>query len=209
MPGDHSESEPPLPIPNRTVKRLCADDSADYPCESRSSPGSYAPKPPAHKLGVLLLWRAQIDRRPPWLQRTLRTAIAAISRLSCALVAARPTAAEAARLVSPLNSSRRKIKSSQNARIFYCCRLRNKTRPLTVLPVQNTVSPVRTLAGSRPAIAHDMPCSGLESNYFTALQANFADPDSSASWYDVVQLAACLLNCFACSLPNCCIAAEV
>lgn len=29
MPGDHSESEPPLPIPNRTVKRLCADDSAD------------------------------------------------------------------------------------------------------------------------------------------------------------------------------------
>ena len=28
MPGDHSESEPPLPIPNRTVKRLCADDSA-------------------------------------------------------------------------------------------------------------------------------------------------------------------------------------
>ena len=34
-PGDHSELEPPLPIPNRTVKRLNADDSADYPCESR------------------------------------------------------------------------------------------------------------------------------------------------------------------------------
>ncbi len=27
MPDDHSELEPPLPIPNRTVKRLCADDS--------------------------------------------------------------------------------------------------------------------------------------------------------------------------------------
>lgn len=27
MPDDHSEVEPPLPIPNRTVKRLCADDS--------------------------------------------------------------------------------------------------------------------------------------------------------------------------------------
>ena len=27
-PGDHSELEPPLPIPNRTVKRLRADDSA-------------------------------------------------------------------------------------------------------------------------------------------------------------------------------------
>jgi hypothetical protein len=27
MPDDHSEVEPPLPIPNRTVKRLSADDS--------------------------------------------------------------------------------------------------------------------------------------------------------------------------------------
>ena len=27
-PDDHSELVPPLPIPNRTVKRLCADDSA-------------------------------------------------------------------------------------------------------------------------------------------------------------------------------------
>jgi hypothetical protein len=29
LPDDHSESVPPLPIPNRTVKRLYADDSAD------------------------------------------------------------------------------------------------------------------------------------------------------------------------------------
>ena len=29
MPDDHSKVEPLLPIPNRTVKRLCADDSAD------------------------------------------------------------------------------------------------------------------------------------------------------------------------------------
>ena len=28
MPDDNSELVPPLPIPNRTVKRLCADDSA-------------------------------------------------------------------------------------------------------------------------------------------------------------------------------------
>ena len=28
MPDDHSEVVPPLPIPNRTVKHLCADDSA-------------------------------------------------------------------------------------------------------------------------------------------------------------------------------------
>jgi hypothetical protein len=31
---------PLLPIPNRTVKRLRADDSVDYPCESRSSSDS-------------------------------------------------------------------------------------------------------------------------------------------------------------------------
>ena len=29
MPDDHSKLVPPLPIPNRTVKRLCADDSAE------------------------------------------------------------------------------------------------------------------------------------------------------------------------------------
>ena len=29
MPDDHSKLAPLLPIPNRTVKRLCADDSAD------------------------------------------------------------------------------------------------------------------------------------------------------------------------------------
>ena len=29
MPDDHSKLVPLLPIPNRTVKRLCADDSAD------------------------------------------------------------------------------------------------------------------------------------------------------------------------------------
>ena len=29
LPDDHSEVAPLLPIPNRTVKRLCANDSAD------------------------------------------------------------------------------------------------------------------------------------------------------------------------------------
>ncbi len=38
--GGHSELDPRLPIPNRTVKRLCADDSADCPRESRSPPGA-------------------------------------------------------------------------------------------------------------------------------------------------------------------------
>ena len=44
-PGGHSELEPRLPIPNRTVKRLCADDSVDYPCESRSPPGTLYQNP--------------------------------------------------------------------------------------------------------------------------------------------------------------------
>ena len=30
QPDDHSEVEPPLPIPNRTVKHLSADDSGMY-----------------------------------------------------------------------------------------------------------------------------------------------------------------------------------
>ena len=34
---DHSEVEPPLPIPNRNVKRFCADDSGLLARESRTS----------------------------------------------------------------------------------------------------------------------------------------------------------------------------
>jgi hypothetical protein len=45
MSDDHSGLDPPLPIPNRTVKQDRADDSADYPCESRSSSDSYQKKP--------------------------------------------------------------------------------------------------------------------------------------------------------------------
>jgi hypothetical protein len=47
MPDDHSPLEPHLPIPNRTVKRWRADDSTDYPCESRSLSGTYKAKRPA------------------------------------------------------------------------------------------------------------------------------------------------------------------
>ena len=47
MSDDHSELVPLLPIPNRTVKRLRANDSVDYPCESRSSSDSLQTKNPA------------------------------------------------------------------------------------------------------------------------------------------------------------------
>ena len=57
MPDDHSDVVPLLPIPNRTVKRVSADDSADCPCESRSSSGFYSLKKPSSKeLGFLFLW---------------------------------------------------------------------------------------------------------------------------------------------------------
>ena len=44
MPDDNSELAPPLPIPNRAVKRLSADDSTDYPCESRTLSGTHEEK---------------------------------------------------------------------------------------------------------------------------------------------------------------------
>ena len=50
MPDDHSEVVPLLPIPNRTVKRLCADDSAD----SRVKVGhrqATQPETPSRKIG--------------------------------------------------------------------------------------------------------------------------------------------------------------
>ena len=59
MPDDHSEVVPLLPIPNRTVKRLSADDSA----HSRVKVGHRQAINPAHprslqkRPGVLLLGR--------------------------------------------------------------------------------------------------------------------------------------------------------
>src|SRR5437762_13011445 len=38
LPGGHSSLEPRLPIPNRTVKRVCADDSVHLARESRLPP---------------------------------------------------------------------------------------------------------------------------------------------------------------------------
>ena len=46
---------PRLPIPNRTVKRTSADDSTDYPCESRTLPNTYLRHPPDG--GCYALWK--------------------------------------------------------------------------------------------------------------------------------------------------------
>jgi hypothetical protein len=58
MPDDHSESVPPLPIPNRTVKRLHADDSADSRVKvgHRQAPSQHQ-KPHPEKVGFLRLQR--------------------------------------------------------------------------------------------------------------------------------------------------------
>ena len=55
MPDDHSEVVPLLPIPNRTVKRLCADDSADSRVKVGHCQANIL-KPDRHyRLGFILL----------------------------------------------------------------------------------------------------------------------------------------------------------
>ena len=47
MPDDHSKLVPLLPIPNRTVKRLCADDSAGSRVKVGHRQALTALKPPS------------------------------------------------------------------------------------------------------------------------------------------------------------------
>ena len=55
MPDDHSKLVPLLPIPNRTVKRLSADDSADSRVKVGHRQALTACKTPnLNRLGVLL-----------------------------------------------------------------------------------------------------------------------------------------------------------
>ena len=55
-PDDHSELVPLLPIPNRTVKRLCADDSGRTSVKVGHRQAFIAQNPAAHRCGVLFLW---------------------------------------------------------------------------------------------------------------------------------------------------------
>ena len=54
MPDDHSKVVPLLPIPNRTVKRLSADDSADSRVKVGHRQASNSPKRLTQRWGVLL-----------------------------------------------------------------------------------------------------------------------------------------------------------
>ena len=55
MPDDHSELVPPLPIPNRTVKRLHANDSADTRVKVGNRQAPQKSKTPPHQVGFLRL----------------------------------------------------------------------------------------------------------------------------------------------------------
>ena len=56
-PDDHSEVVPLLPIPNRTVKRLSADDSADARVKVGHRQANIPPQPPPPTgAGGLVFW---------------------------------------------------------------------------------------------------------------------------------------------------------
>ena len=62
MPDDHSELVPLLPSPNRTVKRLSADDSAGSRVKVGHCQAIKSGKRPAEMLGVLLCARTIVAR---------------------------------------------------------------------------------------------------------------------------------------------------
>ena len=62
MPDDHSELVPPLPIPNRTVKRFRADDSAATSVKVGYRQACYTANPHlSNQVGVFALheWKIQ------------------------------------------------------------------------------------------------------------------------------------------------------
>ena len=59
MPDDYSKLVPPLPIPNRTVKRLCADDSAATSVKVGYRQASYMQKPAQYRLSGLFALGAE------------------------------------------------------------------------------------------------------------------------------------------------------
>jgi hypothetical protein len=60
MPDDHSKLVPLLPIPNRTVKRLSADDSAGSRVKVGHRQAITASEPPARMSGGFCFWDLSI-----------------------------------------------------------------------------------------------------------------------------------------------------
>ena len=61
MSDDHSELVPLLPIPNRTVKRLCADDSVHTYVKVGHRQTPYKAKSPSLVWGFFVLWNLVYD----------------------------------------------------------------------------------------------------------------------------------------------------
>ena len=62
MPDDHSEVEPPLPIPNRTVKRFSADDSEHSLVKVGHCQAVTASETPRGTLGAWLFFASMKSR---------------------------------------------------------------------------------------------------------------------------------------------------
>jgi hypothetical protein len=56
MPDDHSDVVPLLPIPNRKVKRVCADDSADPRVKVGHRQAITAREAPPEMVGLFRFW---------------------------------------------------------------------------------------------------------------------------------------------------------
>ena len=61
MPDDHSEVVPLLPIPNRTVKRVSADDSAGSRVKVGHRQATYSQKRPINRWGVFISAHHLVD----------------------------------------------------------------------------------------------------------------------------------------------------
>jgi hypothetical protein len=61
MPDDHSDVVPLLPIPNRTVKRVSADDSADTRVKVGHRQAITASESPVRKNRAFCYWALQIN----------------------------------------------------------------------------------------------------------------------------------------------------
>ena len=74
MPDDHSEVVPLLPIPNRTVKRLSADDSADSRVKVGHRQASNSPKRLTVRWGVFFRrnQNSSKENAKAWYNRKLR-----------------------------------------------------------------------------------------------------------------------------------------
>ena len=84
MPDDHSKLVPLLPIPNRTVKRLSADDSAG----SRVKVGhrqALTPKRLAHARRFLLSLRKRGEKKT---QKRFKSAVKTVLQSKASLIAA-------------------------------------------------------------------------------------------------------------------------